>query len=1043
VRKRRVPAVLSSRALPPNLLILAAVLGWWLGGAEFVRANDDALVPFNEDHTQHTEVLSVHIREVPKVIKYDMSVYVGVEITNHLERDVRGRVMVGGPTEGIYPVGDVETDFVIAAESSHTAVFRIAFDSTCRTGWYPVHAFVGLYEADAEVIQAVRLIETRFVDQPPWPAIPPSIGETVTATWDPVERLPTVTRLDLLMDYVNEEADLGDAPAFSLGGETGFKVMALPGKAGLLDGTIALVGPNKRLFFQGLHLALQGPAGIEGASEVRVEDFVVKRTEEGVDALHSIWLGDFPTQVVVQLRPQKGMLAMRVLSPDWVPEFGLGSASARPEAVTVGEGFRFAAPDTWKVDASSPSLAVSQVGVEYAGGMSLLQASDQPLIAFEVERKNRVGRAIVAGADWLYVLPSEESVFDAAIQFRSLHFKPAAPGVPELAGRIWAEDAMGSVAQLQKRLEELCRYGGERSAILLRNWQFGGEDWRPPDVWPPNFERGTLADYQRFGQQCQEAGVLWGLADDYSAIDPRTSAFSYDSVAFNRDGMPHNLAPSVEALLFQLRPDEAKNYLERNLKQIRSALVPTLSGIAGMDRPSEYFDKNGNLYTPFKARHSWAETLAFAREYLGPGSASVALGGGDWLQSAADGASLEVTPPEIPEDAVRVPWRILTQRDRMVAFARPNDQNASDDSVLLEEILGWRLPQTSHLDWGRSVVRKAWLSQPVAQFLNGSGIDKVRRVDDDWKQLRTLWTDGSVLWTNQSADVWKIADRQLPKDGFLVKGRDLDAAIELRNDVICEQVTSPGLWYANARPRHPRFLRMAPRIVDVTHLEDNLALFKFEWDCEDPLPGDVRVLVCAGDQVLDEHEPESKNQSWGGTVGYERRIDLSDLGGELDLSLAMTRPDGRPVGLVGESQADASVHPGFEINCGKLEVQRQEAELISQLKFKAAAATPEFPSSERINTERRPVDFGWVTTNGAFRLLSMEEGLRLIPLPDSSAFGVRLDLAKVGGADRKVVGMIGRGLYSAEWEMLPFKMEEGLLLIDHDPRWFAYDILLE
>lgn len=995
-------------------------------------------------HTQRSEKLSVHIRDIPKIVKSDLSVFVGVEVANLQDKEVRGKVVIGGPTQGIYPVGEIEQEFVISAGSTHSAVFRIAFDSSCRSGWYPIHAFVGLSEAVPEVLHAVRLVETDFVDEEPWPVVMPSTRQNTLVSWTPEKEIRNSRRIQVLMDYVRSAKDFGESLAFPLGEESGYKVMVVPGTKGMLDGVIGFVGPEKQLFFHGLHLAIEAPPGLETEGVFEVVDFEIsKRSEgDGLDAKHRIHMGGFATEAVIQLRTLNGALSLEVVSPDRVAAFSVGSSGTSATAITAGTGYRFPVPDFWQVSGPSSVLAMSQLGVDYSDGMTLLQASDQPLEEIGVRGNERLARAVTSGKSRLFLVPSEDSIFDAALTYRLLNPPLGSPGANRLMGRLWIEDSALSAQDAEVRIQELSRYGGGKSALLLRNWQSwqasGSGSW-PPDSWPPRVGRGSIEKFQQLGQQCRGLEVLWGLADNYASIDPRSTSFDFGAVCFDQDGMPvpAGIADAEHGIQYRLRPDQVAGYLKQNLSEIGSKLEPSLVALGGLNTQS-YFDRDGGSHSPAKARQAWRQVLEDARVYLGDNSTVTALGGGDWLLGGADAYAVDPKPAEIPWNAKRVPWRSLLQGEETMTFTQSADLDFSSDEVLVSEILEGRLPQGNQLDWGRSLVRKAWLAQTVHLFLNGKQVDRVRRLDEDWAQLRLLWSDGSVLWTNLSEETWTIANRDLPPNGFMVKGRDFDAAIEIRDGIICEQVQAPGFRYANARPRHERFLQIAPSITKVSQVSGNRLRFEMELQCEEAVPGNISVLLLGNGEILDEHI-SLQAAAWNGKVEFEREAEIpaAETSSSMELAVALKRPDGRFLNLVGTPIH----HPGSSlvgaVRCGDLQMERGDDGSLGKVSFEPVERIP-MPSNERINPIRKTIDFEWTQTNGAFGLIERENGWRLIPLPDSLPFEVILPLN-----GRKVKGILAEALFAEGTEPIDPEVEGDVLKLEHSAKWFAYDIQLD
>jgi hypothetical protein len=111
-----------------------------------------------------------------------------------------------------------------------------------------------------------------------------------------------------------------------------------------------------------------------------------------------------------------------------------------------------------------------------------------------------------------------------------------------------------------------------------------------------------------------------------------------------------------------------------------------------------------------------------------------------------------------------------------------------------------------------------------------------------------------------------------------------------------------------------------------------------------------------------------------------------------------------------------------------------------------ATLTPEPPDAnelamqQRLNNTRKIVDFGLAQTNGAFRLQHSGNLWQLTPLPDSDAFAVKLQLAKLGGAGRKVLSVVPVLQNGAVAEKISFTHNGNVLSFQTTPEVFAFRI---
>jgi len=116
---------------------------------------------------------------------------------------------------------------------------------------------------------------------------------------------------------------------------------------------------------------------------------------------------------------------------------------------------------------------------------------------------------------------------------------------------------------------------------------------------------------------------------------------------------------------------------------------------------------------------------------------------------------------------------------------------------------------------------------------------------------------------------------------------------------------------------------------------------------------------------------------------------------------------------------------------------------------RAAIWKPEPPTSDaviqaaRVNTENRPVDFGYAITPGAFRLKHVGANWELIPLPDSGAFSVQLRLDRLNAAGRRVRSVIPIMSDGAAGAAVPFRQAGSTVSFNTAEGVFAYRIRVE
>lgn len=142
----------------------------------------------------------------------------------------------------------------------------------------------------------------------------------------------------------------------------------------------------------------------------------------------------------------------------------------------------------------------------------------------------------------------------------------------------------------------------------------------------------------------------------------------------------------------------------------------------------------------------------------------------------------------------------------------------------------------------------------------------------------------------------------------------------------------------------------------------------------------------------------------------------------------------------GRATLDGMQFGGDRILAGTLEVER-EGDAITGIRFtpELSAAEPEIPAT---NSPGTMLDFGFAQTDGACRIVPVENGVDVIPLPQSAAFTVTLRLASLaGGQAVQVKSLTAVPLDEAvPPSALPFRQAGAELVITHDPAIFAYRV---
>jgi hypothetical protein len=400
-----------------------------------------------------------------------------------------------------------------------------------------------------------------------------------------------------------------------------------------------------------------------------------------------------------------------------------------------------------------------------------------------------------------------------------------------LAGRfvfdLWAWDL--TYADGARQLQRSFKYGLTDAAVVWHNWQRWGYDYRLPDIYPPNPEGGTEAEFAELIRLCRDQGVLFAPHDNYIDFYPDAEGFSFEKIVFNPDGTPQKAwyRSSLLAQSYRFRPDCVRPFLERNLRLIKEGLHPNsfFIDVWSSKGPHDFWTHDGKFIDRTVTRREWGESFAWIRDYLGDNAPQISEAGHDQLIGWLDGAQanhlrVDQSPGEsfviavANSDTERIPWLDAVVHDvfilhgagypgRYVGGLDPRLHGIFSDDYITTEVLTGH-PAMVPIPFGRDVVRKYWLLQGIMRGLALRRIESVEFVGGDIHRQHVVWDNGAEIWVNRGESDWETADHILPQYGFWarvpVDGGTAEAAIERRNGTIVEWSQSPEQVYVNARP---------------------------------------------------------------------------------------------------------------------------------------------------------------------------------------------------------------------------------------------------
>jgi len=833
---------------------------------------------------------------------------------------------------------------------------------------------------------------------------------------------------------------------FLLGeGEQAIVVVLHPTERGIIDGVLSFVGSESSLSCAGFALRVNGIPVLSWPEAVEFVDYEVVEQDGRFVHLHTVRLNGELIDVGLALWMDGPGLRVAFTSSGNLTDWALGEFDQRAPVLYFGHGYRVVEPGAFQLGVNGHSLSTSHGGFEFTGGMSLLQAVDNVPEYLEVIPETNRYTLHSALPGTMTLVPSEQGAFAAAIGYQRLYDKEASPGVERLAGRFSFDIWQGRYQTIADQMAKMLAYGLDDSFLVIHNWQHMGFDRKLPDIWPPNPVLGTIDELKAVGDLCAEAGIFWGLHDNYMDFYPEADRFSYELVARDSTGQP------LVGSNYWWIPGAYKDRMESNLEAIKAGVAPSMYflDIFAAEAPFDYYDPAGEYHSRLETRQQWGETFAWIGAFLDGVTTSEA--GHDQLIGYLDGADAQwlrinsdQNRPSKPytfylpcEDWERVPWFDAVNHHRFVLYGAGypyrydplgrGGLGVHTDDYISSEILAGHSLMVDYLSWELPAVRKYWLAQPVARNLALQTMTRWEMYQGDPGRQIVEWSNGTTVYVNRSGEDWPIAGHVLPQYGFLVVGDGLQATVERIDGLVVESTIMPEYWYANAR--NVLMGGPEPRIENFDYFGGRTFMWDIVWDGE-PVVRDMIGFIhfYNGDDVY--YPNIAFQQSYKAGVSFSREIRSftvpESASGKYTVGIGRIDLDGH-LPLRGPREVKI---------VGTLEVIRS-GDTIVDIRF-----TPSDDPAPSTNGGAM-VDFGFCRTDGGFRLEPLGDNLKLTPLPDHPPFSVELDLQVLGIDGAYPTGIRGYRLDTEESYPVEFNVEGSTVSFGHDGRAHWYEIHLE
>ncbi|MBL7649327.1 MAG: hypothetical protein JNK74_24380 [Candidatus Hydrogenedentes bacterium] len=809
-----------------------------------------------------------------------------------------------------------------------------------------------------------------------------------------------------------------------------YAVSVRPGARGLLDAKVTFTSKDNELSFTGFRAQALGTP----LAKPHVRCPLSALREEpgaGYKVRHTFQSALGPFDLLGELRVEDGALkaqfqlentpAPRPWEVVALEDVAAGPWSTAISRVYAGQGNVLVEPEAFTLEFDGHRLATSFVGFDFANGMAIVQASDAPPSRLEYAPETRTASLHVQDAQTVCYIPAG-SAWEAALAWREIDPRKAAGGVANAAGRFAFDLWGGGYAEQRGNLQRAFDYGLTDAMVVWHNWQRWGYDYRLPDIWPPNPEMGTEAEFKALADLCRQRDVIFAPHDNYIDFYPDADHFSYDHIAFWQGGAPIAgwLNEGRGSQAYRWRPDRVRPFLEANLTQIRDGIGPTgfFIDVWSSMGPHAYWTRDGDYYTATETRQIWGDAFAWIREYLGNNAPQISESGHDqligWLDAAqtnhlrVDTEAKDWTTWRIAcDDAERVPWMDAVHHDRFALhgagygnrYAGGLDPELhgiySDDYIVTEVMTGHPAMVDNAFGW--DVVRKYWLLQGLMRDLALRRIESVDFVEGDIHRQHIRWDNGADVWVNRGETDWVVENHQLPPFGFLARSPEGEAAIERIDGIITDWARDKDTLYVNARPDVSDRLTIAVK-ADAAPLNGEAFALTLHWSAGEATPAPMRIFVHFRDkngaiQFQGDHDSPTATTEWKGAFDTFCTVRLPEggrPGDTFDVRAGLySAQNGTQARITGTRDSDRSVQLGALALIGA-------GTTVTGITWTPAAPDEsEAPRLARLNPTGKPIRFGAVTTTGACKIARDTNGITVRPLPGSPAFTLRIDWPKL------------------------------------------------
>ena len=736
----------------------------------------------------------------------------------------------------------------LAPGEGRSLVFAATAKPSALSAYYPVHArFTREGGAPEAAAHPIAIFEFNN------PRAPRNAPKTVTL--DVKSRIPAADRaagLARAKALAREAIEKGTDPAagrwrLEAAGAT-YGAGAVFGPNGLIDGALAFTDGTRDVVYDGF------PAKVTVARGAAV---LVPRAE---------------------IREEKGTLRVRWTIGAQADESGVpliadlapGAASERPVRFYAGFGNVYQNPKRFTLVVSGFHLSTRHIGVDYANGLSVVQAADTiPRNVACDSGRNICSMHVYHDATFTFV-PSVKGSFEAARRFRAVAGYRKSPGHDRLGSRQCLDQWEGDYRLAAADLARAAKYGLTDSFFIKHMWQRWGYDYRLPDIFPPAEDPGG---FKLMREAARKTGILFCPHDNYTDIYPDADTYSYDLVCFSFDGLPQRAWNNSWRLArsFRWAPHAIHPWVRRNAGLLQEFCDPdgVFIDVLTCIPPFDYLDRSGRFHSKCETTAHWRQAFTEYREAYGkPDAITISEAGHDFLLGTVDAGECDhmsgsqLLSPRQFGDSERTPWHDIVSHgyytllaggvagrylvSRVGRWDEGGDaalHGYASDDYLCTCIMGGRNPMSDG-PFSRTAVKTYWMQHDACAELGRAEFLDLDFADGDIHRQHSTFSDGGEVWVNRGKTPWTLPALgvTLPTNGYYAKTRTTASGVLVKDGVRFAFAKSPAAVFVDARtPARPE-KALPPRSREAEERDPMSEVYylRGRWDSPVTQPQDER-----------------------------------------------------------------------------------------------------------------------------------------------------------------------------------------------------------